>query len=124
MLFLAWQWSAGKHLGSMAALSGTWEANVTYSWGDSYKEQFRFEPQDSRLFGTASFLGADRGIEDGKIDGEDISFNVRFQETSANTTTEHKNHYTGKMTAGNEIRFRMQDDRGNPPLEFAAAKQD
>jgi hypothetical protein len=134
MLFLAWQWSAGKkpddgrirrhHLGSTAALSGTWKANVTYNWGDSYREQFRFEPEDSRLLGTASFLGTDRGIEDGKIDGEDISFSVRFQEMSANTTTEHKNHYTGKMTAGNEIRFRMQDDRGNPPLEFAAAKQD
>jgi hypothetical protein len=34
-----------------------------------------------------------------------------------------QNHYAGKI-AGNEIRFIMQDDRGNPPRFFMAMKDD
>ncbi len=41
---------------------------------------FLFQPEGAKLFGTASFLGAKRGIEEGKIEGESISFIVRFQE--------------------------------------------
>jgi TIR domain len=125
MLFLAWQWSAGqkKETVQPAAenFAGAWEANVTYGWGDSYKEQFRFKPEDSRLFGTASFLGAARAIEDGKIEGDAISFSVRFQNMVGSATTDRKNNYRGKLT-GNEIRFNMQDDKGTPPVEFVARK--
>ena len=73
------------------------------------------------MFGTASFLGAARGIEDGKIEGDVISFSVRFQEMLGSATTERKNNYRGKLT-GNEIRFSMQDDKGAPPVEFVARK--
>jgi hypothetical protein len=100
MLFLAWQWSFGKKKETVHStaetFAGAWEANVIYGWGDSYKEQFRFKPEDSRLFGTASFLGAARGIEDGKIEGDVISFSVRFQEMLGSATTERKNNYRGK----------------------------
>jgi TIR domain len=127
MLFLAWQWSAGqkKETVQPAAenFAGAWEANVTYGWGDSYKEQFRFKPEDSRLFGTASFLGAARAIEDGKIEGDAISFSVRFQDMVGSATTDHKNNYRGKLT-GSEIRFTMQNDKGSPPLEFIVTKKD
>jgi len=34
------------------------------------------------FFGTASFLGFRRGIEDVRIDGDKISFSVRFQAAS------------------------------------------
>jgi hypothetical protein len=125
MLFLAWQWSAGQKKETVhpAAenFAGAWEANVTYGWGDSYKERFRFKPEDSRLFGTASFLGAARAIEDGKIEGDAISFSVRFQNMVGSATTDRKNNYRGKLT-GNEIRFNMQDDKGTPPVEFVARK--
>jgi TIR domain len=125
MLFLAWQWSFGKKKETVHStaetFAGAWEANVIYGWGDSYKEQFRFKPEDSRLFGTASFLGAARGIEDGKIEGDVISFSMRFQEMLGSATTERKNNYRGKLT-GNEIRFSMQDDKGAPPVEFVARK--
>jgi hypothetical protein len=39
-----------------------------------------FEAEGDSLFGTASFPAFKRGIEDGRIDGDKISFNVRFQE--------------------------------------------
>jgi TIR domain len=127
MLFLAWQWSFGKKKETVHSpaetFAGAWEANVIYGWGDSYKEQFRFKPEDSHLFGTASFLGAGRGIEDGKIEGDAISFSVRFQDMVGNATTDYKNNYRGKLT-GSEIRFIMQDDKGTPPVEFVARKID
>lgn len=101
--------------------AGTWSADVTYHWDAKHRESFFFQPEGNRLYGTASFLGAKRGIDDGKIEGAEIFFSVRFREQSASGTRDHKNYYGGKI-AGNEIRFRMQDDRGSPPLEFTATK--
>ena len=126
VLFLAWQWSAGKK-GDPAhppaeIFAGAWEASGTYSWGDSYKEQFRFQPEGNRLVGTASFLGAARGIEDGKIEGDVISFSVGFQEMLGSATRDRKNNYRGKLT-GSEIHFSMQEDKGTPPVKFIATKR-
>jgi len=105
-----------------AAVAGSWSGEVTYSWGDRYNEQFLFQPEGLKLFGTASFLGVKRGIEEGRIDGGSFSFFIRFQEMSSATTSEHKSYYWGKLE-GNEIRIRMQDDRGNPAIEWTLQKK-
>ena len=104
-----------------AAITGPWSGEVTYDWGDKYTEAFLFQPEGSKLFGTASFLGAKRGIEEGKIEGETISFFVRFQEVAGDVTREHKNYYWGKLSA-NAIVMRIQDDRGSPPVDFMLRK--
>jgi len=104
------------------AIAGSWSGEVTYSWGDKYKEEFLFQPEGAKLFGTASFLGAKRGIEEGKVDGANLSFFIRFQEVSGDTTTEHKNYYWGKLE-GSEIHLRIQDDRGSPPVDFVLTKR-
>jgi hypothetical protein len=75
--------------------------------------RFLFQAEGDKLFGTASFLGFRRGIEDGRIDGDKISFTVRFQAASEGMTGKHRNRYMGTVS-GNQIHFRMQDDRGNP----------
>ena len=62
-----------------------------YSWGPTHTEQFLFQAEGDKLFGTASFLGFRRGIEDGRIDGDKISFTVRFQAASEGMTSEHRN---------------------------------
>jgi hypothetical protein len=105
-----------------AAIAGSWSGQVKYSWGDRYNEQFLFQPEGAKLFGTASFLGVKRGIEEGRIDGENFSFFVRFQEMSGDTTTDHKNYYWGKLE-GNQIRIRLQDDRGSPPVDWVLQKK-
>jgi TIR domain len=105
-----------------AAFAGSWSGEVTYSWGDRYNEQFLFQPEGAKLFGTASFLGVKRGIEEGKIEGENFSFFIRFQEMSGDTTTDHKNYYWAKL-GGSEIRIRMQDDRGSPPIEWVLQRK-
>lgn len=106
-----------------AAFTGSWVSEVSYPWDGKYTEPFLFQAEGDKLFGTASFLGVKHGIEEGKIQGESISFFVRFEETSRGTTNQHKNYYWGKLN-GNEILLRMQDDRGNPPLQFLLTKND
>jgi len=46
-----------------------------------------------------------------------------FQSLSGGQTTEHEAQYTGKISGG-EIRFVMQDNRGYPPVEFVAKRND
>ena len=126
-----WEWSKDKRqepagqkpsvASKTAEFTGTWSAEVTYGWGERFTEQFFFQPEGDKLFGSASFLGAKRGIEEGKIEGENISFFVRFQEVSGGAVTDHKNFYWGKL-AGEKINMRLQDDRGSPPLDIVVSK--
>lgn len=111
--------AANSHLSAM--LAGSWTAEVTYSSGERHREQFFFQPEGDKLYGTASFLGIKRGIEDGKIAGETVSFQVRFEEVADGTTRSRWNRYEGKV-AGAEIRLRILDDKGNPPVEIALSK--
>jgi hypothetical protein len=113
--FWRWQEPGG------AKLEGVWEAQVNYSWGESFKENFALKTNGDRLIGTASFLGANRGIVEGKIEGAKISFVVPFQSMSGSDITEHKVQYMGTV-AGSEIHFVIHDDRGYPPIEFVARK--
>jgi hypothetical protein len=103
------------------ALAGSWSGEVIYSSGEKFQEEFFFQTEDGKLFGSASFLAAKRGIEEGKVEGENISFFIRFQEVSGGTTNEHKNTYWGEL-AGEKIQMKLQDDRGNPPVEFVLSK--
>lgn len=80
-----------------------------------------FHAEGDKLFGTASFLAFKRGIEAGQLSGDRISFSVRFQEALGETTIERKNRYTGTLSGG-QIHFRMQDDKGSPPVEFIVKK--
>lgn len=111
----------GEPKESAAAIAGVWRGDVTYGWGARYTETFFFQPEGDKLFGTAGFLGRKRGIEEGAIEANEISFFVRFQELSGDQSRERKNHYWGKFK-GKEILIRMQDDRGNPPVEWFLSK--
>jgi hypothetical protein len=114
-----WQWPRP----SPAQFEGLWEAQVRYSWGASYAEKFKFRTSGDQLFGSASFLRAERGLLEGKIAGKTISFVVRFQSVSGSDITDHRAHYTGTLS-GKEIHFVIQDDRGYPPVEFVARKSE
>ena len=101
--------------------TGGWSGEVTYGWGAKFIEPFFFQPEGNKLFGTASFLGAKRGIEEGKIAGESISFYVRYEEVSGSESRERKNYYWGKIN-GDDILMRMQDDRGSAAVEWILRK--
>ena len=101
--------------------TGGWSGEVTYGWGAKFIEPFFFQAEGNKLFGTASFLGAKRGIEQGKIEGESISFYVRYEEVSGSESRERKNYYWGKIN-GDDILMRMQDDRGSAAVEWILRK--
>ena len=100
-----------------AALAGHWSAEVTYSSGDKRREQFWFQPEGDKLFGTASYLAIKRGIEEGKIEGEKFSFVVNLTDAAGGTVQQHRILYRGVHAQG-EIHMWLQDGRGNSPVEF------
>jgi hypothetical protein len=112
---------ANSHLSSM--LAGSWTAEVTYGSGERRREQFFFQPEGDKLFGTVSFHGTKRGIEDGKIAGSNILFYVGFEEVVNSATQARVNRYEGTLL-GNEIHLKLFDDAGNPPVEFSLVKSD
>jgi hypothetical protein len=104
-------------------LTGSWQAEVNYPGRGKFTEQFLFQPEGTKLFGTASYLALKHGIEEGRIDGEDISFFIRYVEMVDNANREHKTYYWGTF-AGGQIHIRVQDDRGAQPVEFNLTKFD
>lgn len=129
MFFAVWWQMRTEHepqrsssAGSNPALfTGSWEGEVVYPRREKYREEFLFQPEGDKLFGTASFRGIKRGIEDGRVDGDKISFFVRFDDRSADQTVQHKNYYWGQI-AGAQIAMRLQDSRGDPPMDFVLNK--
>jgi hypothetical protein len=99
------------------AVAGVWGGEVTYSWGAKHKERFFFEPEGDKIFGTASFLGSKRGIEDGRIEGDRILFRISYEEMLGSVNRAVKNYYIVRV-AGSGLSVRMQDSRGTPSLEF------
>lgn len=102
-------------------LAGSWAGEITYRSGERRREQFFFQPEGDKLFGTASFLGAKRGIEDGKIAGSSTSFVVRVDEVVDQVVRERELRYEIKLE-GKELHVTLFDDRGNPPAQFRLAK--
>jgi TIR domain len=120
---LAYRWRAAIP----EKVDGAWQASVKYSWGDTHAEIFKFDTAGHALTGTASYLGAgrgDRGILDGKIDGDRITFTTKSYATVDEKAYEEKHFYSGTL-AGNEIRFSLQTDSGydsRVPENFTATR--
>jgi hypothetical protein len=105
-------------------VSGSWIAEVTYDWGALHTERFTLTADAGELFGTATFLGVGRGIVQGRIQENTITFVTKTAENLGNETKEVTHSYRGKVV-GNEIRFIMQTDGGfspHPPIQFTARR--
>jgi len=102
-----------------------WKATVKYDWpGAVYDETFSFETAGSELSGTASLLGVDHGIFDGKIEGDQISFMTKSLTTLDDKTYEDKHYYKGTVE-GDTIRFSMLTDSSvdsHVPVRFTAKR--
>jgi hypothetical protein len=105
-------------------IEGRWAADVQYDWGATQREVFSFEPDDEGLRGTASFLGVDRPIADGKVDRDELSFVTRTSETQGGEMRMAAHQYVGTIT-GDTIQFTMQTTGGfseHPPIVFSAER--
>lgn len=114
---------AAAHLGDVA---GRWISTVKYDWGDSYPEVLEFEVDGSELSGTASFLGVGRGILDGTITGDRISFMTKSLTSLGSDEQAHEDkHYYKGTVVSDAIRFTMLTDssiESHVPIHFLARR--
>jgi hypothetical protein len=117
--------SPGNPGNARVNISGKWKATVTYDWpGAVYEETFNFEIAGAEVSGTASFLKVDRGIFDGKIEGDRISFVTKTIATMDDKTSQDVHSYKG-VVEGDTIRFTMLTDssvESHVPIHFAAKR--
>ena len=109
-------------LGSVTALAadfnGKWTAQVESPRG-TQTVTFNFHVDGSKLTGTVSTRRGDTEIQDGKVDGDNISFD-QVMNFNGN---EFKISYTGKAEGDDSIHFSRQfGDR--PAQEFTAKRGD
>lgn len=109
-----------------AALLGTWQADVKYAWGDRHTERFEFKRHAGQVTGTASFLAYPRVIENLVLDGPNLRFETRTQQSMGDQTREVLHRYAAELRgtdAEPRLALRMHSTGGfeaNPPLEFEA----
>ena len=84
--------------GSKAALfTGRWNGEVIYPWGDKYSEEFLFQPEGDKLFGTASFLGMKRGMRTPK------STEIRFRFLHSSINVRVSKRYSIRTITGGKL---------------------
>ena len=99
-------------------VDGKWIAQVPGRDGQTRETTFTFKADGAKLTGTVSGRQADRPISDGKIEGNNLSFNLVYSGGGG----EMKFTYTGVL-AGNEIKFKRTREGGDTAQEFTAKKQ-
>jgi hypothetical protein len=107
-----------------AAVTGEWNAEVTYSWGAKYRELFSLEVDGLEITGTASFLGVPRGIVRGALTEKGLAFETTTQEVLGdwNNPRDVVHRYRGAFAEDGTIAFTMQSEGGSSslPIEFTA----
>jgi hypothetical protein len=103
-----------------ADVTGKWTAEVPGRGGQTREVTMNLKAAGDTLTGTMSGMQGDIEIADGKVNGDEISFNV-VREFNGNTI---KMHYTGKV-AGDSIKFTVTREGGQGkggPQEFTAKR--
>jgi hypothetical protein len=101
-----------------AEVSGKWTAEMQGRDGQARTMTFNLKAEGEKLTGTVSGgMGAETQISDGKVSGDEVSFNV-VREFNGNTMVMK---YTGKVE-GNEMKLKMSNDRMPQPREIVAKR--
>ena len=101
--------------------SGQWIAQIPGRGGNTIETTFSLKASGDKLTGSTENQFGSREISDGKVSGDDISFNVNV-EFGGNQMTFI---YTGKVSA-DEIKFtreRKGGEIGPPKIEFVAKRK-
>ena len=105
-------------------VTGRWTATVEYDRGRPFEESFVLEQDGAEIRGTASYFRVPRGITEGKVDGDRISFVTRTSEINGDENREVTHRYDGKRS-DSEIQFTMQTTGGfsdDLPVPFIARR--
>lgn len=103
---------------------------MRYDWGDRHAERIVLGRHAGEFTGTVTFLGFARPMEKLRLDGGNLHFEVRSQESMNGETREAVRAYAAELRgqAPDEVlAFRMQTRGGfgsHAPIEFAARRVD
>jgi hypothetical protein len=99
-----------------ADIDGKWKAEFEGPNGNTITSIFSFKVDGSKLTGTVEGRRGPADIQEGKVNGDEISFVVirKFNDQ------EFKQNYKGKV-AGSEIKFTVE--MGDRNFEMTAKKQ-
>lgn len=105
---------------SAADITGKWTAQVPgRGRGGPSENTFVFKVQGKKLTGSTNMgRGGEAQIENGKVDGDDVSFTVTSSFGGSEAT------YKGKVS-GDTIAFSRTmegEDYGTPPTKFTATR--
>lgn len=97
--------------------SGKWVAQVAGRDGQTHEQTINLKEEGEKLTGTVSGRQGDVAISEGRVKGDEVSFNV----TMSFQGREMKMAYKGKLT-GDEIKFTRQREGSDHPTEFTAKR--
>jgi hypothetical protein len=98
-------------------VTGKWVAQVPGRDGQTRETTFNLKADGEKLTGTVSGRQGDVAIADGKVKGDEISFDVTMT-FQGNTV---KVDYAGKA-AGDEIQFKRHREGSEQSTEFTARR--
>jgi autotransporter translocation and assembly factor TamB len=61
-----------------ADVTGNWSAQINDQSGNALTINYKFQQDGTKLSGTVTGPGGDLPIQEGKVDGDKISFNITF----------------------------------------------
>lgn len=109
-----------------ADFNGKWTAELPSRQGGTMTTTFNLKVDAGKVTGTMSTQMGDAEISNGKVDGDNISFDVvrTFNDNKITLT------YTGKADSADSIKFTRTisgfpgggDGQGPPPQEFTAKR--
>jgi hypothetical protein len=117
MLFLSVLVMAFSLFATAADVTGKWTAEVPGRQGATQQTTFDFKVDGSKLTGTVSTQRGQLDIQDGKVEGDNLSFVIvlNFQ------GNEIRLLYKGKVS-GDEIQFTRGREGGQRTQEFTAKR--
>lgn len=100
-----------------ADVTGKWVAQVPGRDGQTRETTFNLKAEGEKLTGTVSGRQGDVAIADGKVKGDEVSFDVTMT-FQGNTV---KVDYAGRA-AGDEIKFKRHREGSEQSTEFTAKR--
>lgn len=101
-----------------ADVTGKWTAEMPGRGGQTMTSTMNLKADGSALTGTVSGRNGDIEIKNGKVDGDNISFDVTRETPNGSFTM----HYTG-VVSGDEIKFKVQREGGEGQAREFTAKR-
>jgi hypothetical protein len=102
-----------------ADVTGKWTAQVPSRGGELRDTTFVFKQAGSSLTGTMTGRDQDIPIQEGKVEGDNISFSVTMSFGGDSVKLLYKG-----VVAGNEIKFTREREGSGQVREFTAKRAD